>query len=54
MLPKVRLGRYCCAPSTHPDNYRPLVGDELIDAIQGLAQHLKGVRVCQINALLAR
>lgn len=53
MLPEVRLGRYCCAPSTHPDNYRPLVGDALIDEIQALAQELAGVRVCQINATAA-
>lgn len=53
MLPAVRLGRYCCAPSTHPDNYRPLVGDALIDEIQDLARALTGVRVCQINATAA-
>jgi trehalose synthase len=53
MLPEVRLGRYCCAPSTHPDNYRPLVGDALIDEIQDLARELTGVRVCQINATAA-
>lgn len=53
MLPEVHLGRHCCAPSTHPDNYRPLVGDALIDEIQTLAKELAGVRVCQINATAA-
>ena len=50
MLPKVGVGRYCCAESTNVENYRPLVGDELIDEILSLGQELKGVRVCQINA----
>lgn len=27
MLPQAIVGRYCCAQSTHPDNYRSLVGD---------------------------
>jgi trehalose synthase len=53
MLPEVRLGRHCCAPSTNPDNYRPLVGDALIDEIHALAQELTGIRVCQINATAA-
>ena len=53
MLPEVRLGRHCCAPSTNPDNYRPLVGDAMIDEIRTLAQDLAGVRVCQINATAA-
>lgn len=53
MLPEVHLGRHCCAPSTNPDNYRPLVGDALIDEIQTLAKDLRGVRVCQINATAA-
>ncbi len=53
MLPQVALGRHCCAQSTNPDNYRPLVGDELIDEIQDLARSLAGVRICQINATAA-
>jgi hypothetical protein len=38
MLPEVCLGRHCCAPSTNPDNYRPLVGEALIDEIRMLAR----------------
>jgi hypothetical protein len=53
MLPEVLLGRHCCAPSTNPDNYRPLVGDALIDEIDALAKDLAGVSVCQINATAA-
>ncbi|NIM20868.1 MAG: glycosyl transferase family 1, partial [Candidatus Latescibacteria bacterium] len=53
MLPRVALGRHCCAQSTNPDNYRPLVGDELIDEMEQLARSLKGVRICQINATAA-
>lgn len=50
MLPKVGIGRHCCAESTDVDNYRALVGDELIDEIRTLASEVKGLRVCQINA----
>jgi trehalose synthase len=32
------------------DNYRPLVGDELIDEMQQLARSLAGIRICEINA----
>jgi trehalose synthase len=53
MLPEVLLGRHCCAPSTNPDNYRPLVGDALIDEMNALAKDLAGVSVCQINATAA-
>jgi len=53
MLPEVLLGRHCCAPSTNPDNDRPLVGDTLIDEINALAKDLAGVSVCQINATAA-
>ena len=53
MLPQVAVGRHCCAQSTNPDNYRPLVGDELIDELRQLARSLAGVRVCQINATAA-
>ena len=27
MPPQAIVGRYCCAQSTNPDNYRSLVGD---------------------------
>jgi trehalose synthase len=50
MLPQISVGRHCCSESIHIDNYRPLVGDELVDEIQQLAKELKGVRVCEINA----
>jgi trehalose synthase len=50
MLPKVSIHRFCCAPFTNVENYRRIVGDELIDEIDGLARELKGVRVCHINS----
>ncbi len=50
MLPKVSVHRFCCAPFTNVENYRRIVGDELIDEIEGLARDLKGVRVCHINS----
>ncbi|HEY8504145.1 MAG TPA: glycosyltransferase [Gemmataceae bacterium] len=50
MLPKVTFGPHCCSRSTNLDNYRPFVGDELIDEVRRLAAELKGVRVCQVNA----
>jgi trehalose synthase len=53
MLPQVVVGRHCCAQSTNPANYRPLVGDDLIDELQQLARSLAGVRICQINATAA-
>ncbi len=53
MLPEVAIGRHCCAQSTNPDNYRPLVGDALVEELQGLARELAGVRICQINATAA-
>jgi trehalose synthase len=53
MLPQVTIGRHCCAQSTNPDNYRPLVGDVLVDELKQLATSLAGVRICQINATAA-
>lgn len=53
MLPQVVVGRHCCAQSTNPANYRPLVGDDLIDELLQLARSLAGVRICQINATSA-
>jgi len=50
MLEKIRMGRFCCAQSTQIENFRPLLGDELIDEILELARELKEVRICQINA----
>ncbi len=53
MLPQVAVGRHCCAQSTNLANYRPFVGDELIDEIVALADQLKGLRLCQVNATAA-
>lgn len=50
MLPKVSVGRYCCAPFTNVENYRRIVGDELIGEIASLAKSLKGLRICHVNA----
>jgi trehalose synthase len=50
MLPKVSVGRHCCASSTNIENYRPLVGDAIIDEILELSRSLRGVRICNINA----
>lgn len=49
-LPTVRIGRHCCSESTNLDNYRPVVGEALVDEIQMLSQRLKDVRMCQVNA----
>jgi trehalose synthase len=49
-MPKVSVHRFCCAPFTNVANYRRIVGDELIDEIEGLARELRGVRVCHINS----
>ncbi|MGE5219770.1 MAG: glycosyltransferase [Chloroflexota bacterium] len=53
MLPQVAVGRHCCAQSTDPNNYRPLVGDTLVDELMNLAKSLAGVRICEINATAA-
>ncbi|MBI2462317.1 MAG: glycosyl transferase family 1, partial [Candidatus Rokubacteria bacterium] len=50
MLPRVSIGRHCCAASVNLENHRRLVGDELIDEIRSLAGDLKGVRICHVNA----
>jgi trehalose synthase len=50
MLPKVSMGRHCSAMSTNVENYRPLVGDELIDEVTALARELNGLRICHINS----
>ena len=50
MLPKVSVGRFHSAMSTGVENYRPLVGDELIDEILDLAKSLQGVRICHLNS----
>lgn len=53
MLPRVAVGRYCCAQSTDLENYRPIVGDDLVDEIEDLAASLAGVRICHINSTSA-
>ena len=50
MLPQVAISRHCCAESTNLENYRPLVGDELIDEIHEISREFKGLRLCHINA----
>lgn len=50
MLEKIRIGHFCCAQSTQVDNFRPLVGDALIDELKELARDLRDVRICHINA----
>lgn len=50
MLQKVGVGHYNSAMSTNVDNYRTLVGDELVDELRGLSRELKGARICHINS----
>ncbi len=50
LLPKIGLGRHCCAESVNVENFRSLVGDALVDEILALGRELRGIRVCQINA----
>jgi trehalose synthase len=49
-MPRVSVHRSCCAPFTNVDNYRRIVGDDLIDEILALARALRGVRVCHVNS----
>ncbi|RMH04302.1 MAG: glycosyltransferase [Nitrospirae bacterium] len=50
MLPEVRLGRRAALLTCQLDNYRLIVGDDVMDEIYELAAHLKGLHVCQINS----
>jgi len=50
MLEQIKIGRYCCAASTQIENFRPLVGDDLIDELLELAKDLSNIRICHINA----
>jgi trehalose synthase len=50
MLPQVSVHRFSNAPFTNVANYRRLVGDELIDEIDGLARRLEGIRVCHLSS----
>lgn len=50
MLPKVAIGRPSAAISADVEQYRLLVGDQLMDEIAALAKDLKNVRICHINS----
>lgn len=50
MLPKVSVHRFCSAPFTNIENYRRIVGNEVIDEIESLAREVAGVRVCHLNS----
>jgi trehalose synthase len=49
MLPQIAIGRHS-ADTIQIENYRQLLGEELVDEIHRLSRELKGLRVCQINA----
>lgn len=50
MLPKVAVGRPNSSVVADVENYRLLVGDELMDEVAALAKDLKDVRICHINS----
>ena len=50
VLPKVSVGRHAANVSTQVQQYRVLVGDELLDEVLELARALRGVRVCHLNS----
>lgn len=50
MLPKIAVGRHCCAESANIDNFRPLVGDALIDEVCAIGKELQHFKICHINA----
>ena len=50
MLQKVSIGRHGCAPCANVENYRALVGDQLVDEIETLGRDLKGLRIAHINS----
>jgi trehalose synthase len=50
MLPKVSIGRPNASVTANVENYRFLVGDELMDEVCALARDLKDVRICHINS----
>src|ERR1700733_9944688 len=50
MLPKVVIGRPNAAICADVEQYRLMVGDQLMDELAGLAKDLKGVRICHINS----
>jgi trehalose synthase len=52
VLPKVKvsIGRRYGAISAKIENYRLLVGDELIDELIALARDLRSIRICHVNS----
>ena len=50
MLQKVSIGRQGCAPCANVENYRALVGDQLVDEIETLGHDLKDVRIAHVNS----
>jgi trehalose synthase len=50
MLPKVAIGRSTSSTQTNLENYRMLVGDEMIDELLSLAHDLRKIRICHINS----
>jgi trehalose synthase len=50
MLPKVSVGRPNAAVVADVENYRLLVGDEMMDEVATLARDLRDVRICHINS----
>ncbi len=50
MLEKVSIGRHFGAVSSNIENYRILVGDELIEEVIDLARRLSGIRICHVNS----
>jgi trehalose synthase len=50
MLPKVFVGRQNSSVVEDVENYRLLVGDQLMDEVAALARDLRGVRICHINS----
>lgn len=50
MLPKVSVGRPNAAVVADVENYRLLVGDEMMDEVTTLARDLRGARICHINS----
>jgi trehalose synthase len=50
MLPRVAIGRPSAAITADVEQYRLLVGDELMDEVAALAKELRSVRICHINS----
>ncbi len=50
MLPKVAIGRPNAAVHADVEQYRFLVGDELMNEVMSLAADLKNARICHINS----